>query len=87
MSEISINVGCTPKISSSTKAAWKDTFATFMTELRNLKAHDMSDLGGALRKTFDLLNLYRLQTGIDTFGMVHAVNCFVREPSLNCFIL
>jgi hypothetical protein len=57
------------------QAAWKDTFAGFMNEVRNMKSQDLSDIGGALKKTFDLLNMFRLQTGIDSYGMVRFEAC------------
>lgn len=39
-----------------------------MTELKNLQARDLTGIGTALKKAFDLLNQYRLQTGIDNYG-------------------
>ena len=41
-----------------------------MSELRNLQATGLSTLGTSLKEAFDLLNLYRLQSGIDNYGMV-----------------
>ena len=40
----------------------------FMTELKNLTANGMTTLGPALKNCFDLLNLNRMQSGIDTYG-------------------
>lgn len=39
-----------------------------MNELKNLTATGMTLLGSALKNCFDLLNLNRMQTGIDTYG-------------------
>ena len=52
------------------QAGWKETFSMFMTELKNLVARDLSSAGGALKRAFDLLNQFRLQIGIDNYGMV-----------------
>ena len=52
--------------------------ATFINELKNLQATGLTNLGAALKQAFDLLNLYRLQSGIDNYGMVIANNvCLV----------
>lgn len=40
-----------------------------MEELKNLQARDLSNVGQALKTAFDLLNQYRLQTGIDNYGI------------------
>lgn len=55
---------------SSSKAGWKESHATFMTELRNLQATGLTSIGQSLRNAFDLLNLNRLVTGIDNYGQV-----------------
>ncbi|XP_031735463.1 integrator complex subunit 6-B-like [Anarrhichthys ocellatus] len=52
------------------KAGWKESHATFMTELRNLHAAGLTSIGTSLRTAFDLLNLNRLVTGIDNYGQV-----------------
>ncbi len=52
------------------QAGWKDSHATFMTELRNLQAVGLTSIGQALRTAFDLLNLNRLVSGIDNYGQV-----------------
>lgn len=52
------------------KAGWKESHATFMTELRNLQATGLTSIGQSLRNAFDLLNLNRLVTGIDNYGQV-----------------
>lgn len=41
-----------------------------MAELKNLQASGLSTLGTSLKEAFDLLNLYRLHSGIDNYGMV-----------------
>ncbi|KAK7938469.1 hypothetical protein WMY93_001795 [Mugilogobius chulae] len=53
------------------KAGWKESHATFMTELRNLQANGLTSIGHSLRTSFDLLNLNRLVTGIDNYGQLH----------------
>lgn len=39
-----------------------------MTELKNLQANSLSTLSQALKHTFDVLNVNRMQHGIDTYG-------------------
>ena len=53
----------------SVKAGWRENLVTFMKELKNLEGNSMSNIGRALRDTFDLLNMHRLQSGIDNDGM------------------
>ena len=55
------------------QAGWRENQATFMNELRNLQATGLSTLGTSLKEAFDLLNLYRLHSGIDNYGMVRHV--------------
>ncbi|CAB1437246.1 unnamed protein product [Pleuronectes platessa] len=62
------------------KAGWKESHATFMTELRNLQATGLTSIGQSLRTAFDLLNLNRLVTGIDNYGQGR--NPFFLEPSI-----
>ncbi|KAG8181042.1 hypothetical protein JTE90_024788 [Oedothorax gibbosus] len=62
------------------KAGWKESLATFMSELKNLQSLGMSTLGGALKSAFDLLNINRMQTGIDTYGQGRSP--FYLEPSI-----
>ncbi|XKL62741.1 hypothetical protein PGB90_002574 [Kerria lacca] len=50
------------------KAGWKESLNTFMTELKNLQCHGMTTMGTALKHVFDLLNINRIQSGIDTYG-------------------
>lgn len=51
-----------------------------MTELKNLTANGMTTLGPSLKHSFDLLNLNRMQTGIDTYGQGRCP--FYLEPSV-----
>ncbi|XP_029315384.1 integrator complex subunit 6 [Cottoperca gobio] len=62
------------------KAGWKESHATFMTELRNLQAAGLTAIGHSLRTAFDLLNLNRLVTGIDNYGQGR--NPFFLEPAI-----
>uniref|UniRef100_A0A669CFM7 Integrator complex subunit 6 n=1 Tax=Oreochromis niloticus TaxID=8128 RepID=A0A669CFM7_ORENI len=62
------------------KAGWKESHATFMTELRNLQATGLTTIGQSLRNAFDLLNLNRLVTGIDNYGQGR--NPFFLEPAI-----
>lgn len=50
------------------QAGWKESLNTFMTELKNLQCHGMTTMGTALKHVFDLLNINRIQSGIDTYG-------------------
>ncbi|KAL4220725.1 Integrator complex subunit 6 [Mactra antiquata] len=50
------------------KAGWKENHATFTAELKNLEATGMTSMGSALKSCFDLLNVNRMQSGIDTYG-------------------
>lgn len=51
-----------------------------MNELKNLTASGMTTLGPSLKHAFDLLNLNRMQTGIDTYGQGRCP--FFLEPSV-----
>lgn len=62
------------------KAGWKENLATFMNELKNLQCHSMTTMGAALKHSFDVLNLNRMQTGIDTYGQGRCP--FFLEPSV-----
>ncbi|EDO29883.1 predicted protein [Nematostella vectensis] len=64
----------------SIKAGWRENQAIFMNELRNLQATGLSKLGTALKESFDLLNLYRLHSGIDSYGMGR--NPFFLDPAM-----
>lgn len=52
------------------QAGWKESHATFTAELKNLAATGVTSLGNALKSCFDLLNVNRMQSGIDTYGQV-----------------
>jgi integrator complex subunit 6 len=41
-----------------------------MQEIKNLVAKDLTGIGTALKRAFDLLNQFRVQTGIDNYGLV-----------------
>lgn len=45
----------------------------FMSELKNLDGLNLSDVGRGLKETFDLLNVNRLHTGVDNYGLVRFV--------------
>lgn len=62
------------------KAGWKENHATFMKELKNLEAFGLTTLGPALKHTFDLLNINRMTSGIDTYGMGRCP--FYLEPAV-----
>ena len=51
-----------------------------MTELKNLTASGSASLGPSIKSAFDVLNLNRMQTGIDTYG--HGRSPFYFEPSI-----
>lgn len=55
------------------QAGWRENQATFINELKNLQATGLSPLGTSLKEAFDLLNLYRLHSGIDNYGMVRFI--------------
>lgn len=62
------------------KAGWKENHATFMNELKNLQSNGLTSMGEALKNAFDLLNLNRMQSGIDTYGQGRCP--FYLEPSV-----
>ncbi|KAL1123378.1 hypothetical protein AAG570_002461 [Ranatra chinensis] len=62
------------------KAGWKENLATFMNELKNLQCIGMTTMGAALKHAFDVLNINRMQTGIDTYGQGRCP--FYLEPSV-----
>ncbi|KAL9656794.1 hypothetical protein ABK040_004331 [Willaertia magna] len=41
----------------------------FLQRLKNLKANDLTEIGPSLKRCFDLLNQYRLQKGVDHYGV------------------
>ncbi|XP_075155134.1 integrator complex subunit 6 [Haematobia irritans] len=62
------------------KAGWKENHATFMNELKNLQSTGLTSMGESLKNAFDLLNLNRMQSGIDTYGQGRCP--FYLEPSV-----
>ncbi|XP_046651323.1 integrator complex subunit 6-like isoform X2 [Daphnia pulicaria] len=50
------------------KAGWKENLETLSNELKNLQATGLSTLEVALKSAFDLLNVKRMETGIDMYG-------------------
>ncbi|XP_052864418.1 integrator complex subunit 6-like [Anopheles cruzii] len=62
------------------KAGWKENHATFMRELRNLQSNGLTPMGKALKNALDLLNLNRVQSGIDTYGQGRCP--YYLEPSI-----
>ena len=65
------------------KSGWKESHATFSAELKNLRGNSLSTLGNSLRECFDFLNIPRLQSATDNYGMGR--NPFYIEPA--CVIL
>lgn len=47
---------------------WKENLATFMNELKNLQAYSLTTMGVAVKQAFDILNINRMTSGIDTYG-------------------
>jgi len=62
------------------QAGWKENLATFMNELKNLQCVGLTTLGAALKHALDVLNINRMQTGIDTYGQGRCP--FYLEPSI-----
>ena len=52
------------------QAGWADDTADFLRELKSLQAFDMSNLGMALKKSFELLNSNRINLPTETYGLV-----------------
>lgn len=55
---------------SNIKVGWKEHMSIFTNELKNLKALGLTNINPVLKQAFDLLNLNRLSSGMDTFGQV-----------------
>ena len=45
-----------------------------LNEFKNLQTQGLTLMGPALKHTFDVLNINRMQTGIDTYGQVSLVS-------------
>lgn len=54
---------------SAIKAGWAEDTADFLRELKTLQAFDLSSVGAALKKCFDMLNSNRINSPVDTYGM------------------
>uniref|UniRef100_A0A182Q1Q1 VWFA domain-containing protein n=1 Tax=Anopheles farauti TaxID=69004 RepID=A0A182Q1Q1_9DIPT len=54
--------------SNNVKAGWKENLETFMKELKNLQSNGCSSMAKPLKDVFDLLNMNRILSGIDTYG-------------------
>lgn len=66
------------------KAGWKESHGVFVHKLKNLQAMGLTSLGTSLKHAFDLLNINRMQSGIDTYGMGRCP--FYMEPAvILCF--
>ncbi|KAF5302248.1 hypothetical protein FQA39_LY10287 [Lamprigera yunnana] len=53
---------------SNVKAGWKENLTAFMNELKNLPSYSMTTMGVAVKQAFDILNINRMTSGIDTYG-------------------
>lgn len=62
------------------KAGWKESHGVFMNELKHLTATGVTTMGPAIKNAFDLLNLNRMQSGIDMYGLGRAPYYF--EPAM-----
>ncbi|XP_013400785.1 integrator complex subunit 6 [Lingula anatina] len=66
------------------KAGWKESHATFIHELKNLEAFGLTSMGTSLKYAFDLLNVNRIQSGVDNYGQGRCP--FFMEPAvIICF--
>jgi integrator complex subunit 6 len=50
--------------------SWKEcsNVNNFLNVVKNLEANDLTEIGVALKKSFDLLNMYRLELNTDSYG-------------------
>ena len=48
--------------------SWGAPVNEFLNEVKNLQAAHVSNIGPALKTSFDLLNLYRIQKSTDSYG-------------------
>jgi hypothetical protein len=58
---------------SNIKVGWKEHMSIFNMELKNLKAFGLTNINPVIKQAFDLLNLNRLSSGMDTFGQVKSL--------------
>jgi len=54
------------------QAGWQTAPAALLEQLKLIQPRTTTDLAAATRTAFDLLNQYRLSSGIDNFGNVYA---------------
>ncbi len=66
------------------KVGWKEHMSIFTNELKNLRALGLTNINPVLKQAFDLLNLNRLSSGMDTFGQGRCP--FYLEPSIIIFL-
>jgi integrator complex subunit 6 len=62
------------------KVGWKEHMNVFTNELKNLKATGLTNIGSILKQAFELLNMNRLSTGMETYGQGRYP--FYLEPSM-----
>ncbi|KAL8612218.1 hypothetical protein ACOMHN_028915 [Nucella lapillus] len=62
------------------KAGWKESAGTFTAELKNLKAGGLTSMGASIKNALDLLNIFRMQSGVDTYG--HGRSPFYLESAV-----
>ena len=60
------------------KVGWKEHMSIFTSELKNLRAMSLTNINPVLKQAFDLLNLNRLSSGMDTFGQVIIFNNLIK---------
>jgi hypothetical protein len=53
----------------SIRVSFSDGLQKFFSELKSMEAFDLGSLGGSLARAFELLNLRRAATGLDTYAL------------------
>ena len=76
---LSIHENCLSLTGFRRQAGWKESHAQFIQELKNIQSSGLTNLGSSLKHCFDLLNINRMQSGIDTYGQVSAGESRWRE--------
>ena len=66
------------------KVGWKEHMSIFTSALKNLRAMGLTNINPVLKQAFDLLNLNRLSSGMDTFGQVIFFNHLHVHTSYRC---
>ena len=63
-------VSCGPSYREAIQVGWENSQSAeaFNTALKNLNAHDLSDIGTALQHVFDLVNAFRIINRVDNYG-------------------